>query len=75
MLYPSEWTETNIKNSAFADVSIKHTCINLGLGKDACMREYVDEFREYVGSGGEENENKKHFKETFVTLAVSSSEC
>ena len=39
------------------------------------MREYVDEFREYVESGGEGNANKKHFKETFVTLAVSSSEC
>ena len=34
------------------------------------MKEYVDEFREYVGSGWGENENTKHFKETFATLAV-----
>ena len=75
MLYLSEWTEANIKNSVFADASIRHKRINLGLGKDACMREYVDEFREYVRSGGEENENTKHLKETFATLAVSPGEC
>ena len=73
MLYPSEWTETNIKNPAFADASIRHKCVKLGLGKDACIRENVEKFREYVRLGGEEN--KKHFKETFFTLAVSSSEC
>ena len=38
------------------------------------MREYVNEFIEYVGSGGEENENTKHLKETFATLAVNRGE-
>ena len=75
MLYPPEWTEVNIKNSVFADASIRHKRINLGLGKDACMREYADEFREYVRSGGEENENPKHLMETFATLAVIPGKC
>ena len=39
------------------------------------MREYVDEFRESVRTGGEENQNAKHLKETFATLAVSPGEC
>ena len=39
------------------------------------MRKYVDEFREYVRSGGKENENTKHLKETFTTLAVGPGEC
>ena len=39
------------------------------------MREYVDEFREYVRSGGEENENPKHLVETFATLAVIPGKC
>ena len=59
----------------FADASIRHKCIKLGLGKDACMREYVDEFSEYVRSGGKENENPKHIKKTFATLAVIPGEC
>ena len=49
--------------------------IKLGLGKNACMRENVDEFRQYVRSGGEENENTKHLKKTFATLTVSPGEC
>ena len=74
MLYSSEWTEATIKNPVFADASISQVCINFGLGKDAFMREYVSEFKEYVRSE-EENENTKHINETFVTLAVSSGEC
>ena len=38
------------------------------------MREYVDEFREYVRSGGEGHENTKHLKKTFATLTVSPGE-
>ena len=49
--------------------------IMLGLGKDAFMREYVDEFRDYAKSGGKENKRTKPLKETFVTMAVSSAEC
>ena len=54
MLYFSEWTEANIKNPVFADASKRHMCIKFGLGKNACVREYVDKFREYVRSEGEE---------------------
>ena len=38
------------------------------------MREYVNKFIEYVRSGGEKNENTKHLKETFATLAVNRGE-
>ena len=64
-----------IRGTVFADARMRHKCIKLGLGKDACMKEYVDEFREYVRSGGEENYNPKHLKKTFATLAVSPGKC
>ena len=38
------------------------------------MKEYVNKFIEYVRSGGKENENTKHLKETFATLAVNRGE-
>ena len=59
----------------FADASVRHKCIKLGIGKYAYMREYVNEFKEYVRSEEEENDNTKHLNETFATLAVSPGKC
>ena len=67
--YPSEWTESIIKRTQCLLIagSIRHTCIKLGLGKDACMREHVR-------SKVKENKKTKHLKAAFAPLAVNFAE-
>lgn len=75
ILDKSGWSEENIGSPVFADDSVRYLCEKLGLDKDGSMRSYVDGFREFVRSGGKENDASKHLKATFATLAVSSAEC
>ena len=72
--YRSEWTEANIKNAVFADASIRQV-YKAGFRKECLHERICGGVQRIWKIRRGKNENTKHLKETFATLAVSPGEC